>query len=336
VRWVAPAESASWQRGERLSFPEQTLAFQRADRTGEPAYAVPPVEPEHRAAIEVHVPVTSALRFSGTVVGLYAADELLRHVTPQWFFEKYRVVLENDDRVFSASSAVTAKTDVAESVSLDPPGHGLRLRVSAYALDSHVHFAIAVAFIGGLVVLMAWSLWALGAHTQRRLRAERERDELSDAVRRDHAFRKAMEESVVTGLRAVDMDGRITYVNPAFCEMVGFSAEELLGATPPFPYWPGRSSRSCTRSPGAGCAARPPAAGSRSGSAGSPASASPRACTSHPSSTATGARPAGWGPWWTSASRSARRTSRSSTRTASSRPRASSRWGRWRRRSRTS
>ena len=37
-------------------------------------------------------------------------------------------------------------------------------------------------------------------------------------------------------------EGRITYVNPAFCQMVGFSAEELLGQgtqmAPWPPYWP--------------------------------------------------------------------------------------------------
>ena len=56
---------------------------------------------------------------------------------------------------------------------------------------------------------------------------------LGDAL----AFRKAMEDSLITGLRARDLQGRISYVNPAFCAMVGFSAEELLGQSFA-PYWP--------------------------------------------------------------------------------------------------
>lgn len=40
-----------------------------------------------------------------------------------------------------------------------------------------------------------------------------------------------------TGMRAIDMHGRITYVNAAFCNMVGYPQEELIGATAPFPYW---------------------------------------------------------------------------------------------------
>lgn len=58
-----------------------------------------------------------------------------------------------------------------------------------------------------------------------------------DALRSESAFRKAMEDSVLTGLRAVDMKGRIIYVNRAFCELVGYGMGDLVGREPPFPYW---------------------------------------------------------------------------------------------------
>ncbi|MEY2893807.1 MAG: hypothetical protein RJA98_3715 [Pseudomonadota bacterium] len=57
--------------------------------------------------------------------------------------------------------------------------------------------------------------------------------ELQDA----HAFRHAMEESLLVGMRARDLQGRVIYVNRALCEMVGFEAHELLGRRPPYPYW---------------------------------------------------------------------------------------------------
>ncbi|HET7834810.1 MAG TPA: PAS domain S-box protein, partial [Variovorax sp.] len=57
------------------------------------------------------------------------------------------------------------------------------------------------------------------------------------ALNEAHAFRKAMEDSLVVGMRARDLEGRIIYVNPAFCEMTGYSADELLGRLPPYPYW---------------------------------------------------------------------------------------------------
>jgi len=82
-----------------------------------------------------------------------------------------------------------------------------------------------------LTLVVAGSLVMLRWHLLRRYAAE---GALLDA----HNFRKAMEESLTTGLRARDLKGRITYVNPAFCRMVGWSAEELLGCVPPMPYWP--------------------------------------------------------------------------------------------------
>jgi PAS domain S-box-containing protein len=58
------------------------------------------------------------------------------------------------------------------------------------------------------------------------------------ALLAETAFRRAMEDSLLTGMRVIDLGGRITYVNPAFCRMLGFTAEELIGAAPPYPYWP--------------------------------------------------------------------------------------------------
>jgi PAS domain S-box-containing protein len=56
--------------------------------------------------------------------------------------------------------------------------------------------------------------------------------------REERAFRDSIERSLRIGVAAVDLEGRQSYVNPSFCEMVGWSEEELKGAKPPFVYWP--------------------------------------------------------------------------------------------------
>jgi PAS domain S-box-containing protein len=95
--------------------------------------------------------------------------------------------------------------------------------------------AAGLALLGGLF----WRLRERRFREQRDARRElevqvRERtSELQDA----HAFRKAMEDSLLVGMRARDMQGRIIYVNPALCEITGYSADELLGRLPPYPYW---------------------------------------------------------------------------------------------------
>ena len=52
----------------------------------------------------------------------------------------------------------------------------------------------------------------------------------------ESTFRQAIENSVPSGITAVDLEGRQTYVNPAFCALVGWKESELVGARPPFAY----------------------------------------------------------------------------------------------------
>ncbi|MDQ7990716.1 MAG: PAS domain S-box protein [Candidatus Dactylopiibacterium sp.] len=60
-----------------------------------------------------------------------------------------------------------------------------------------------------------------------------------ETLRADSAFRRAMEDSVLTGLQAVAPDGRILYVNRAFSALVGRPATELIGQRPPYAFWAG-------------------------------------------------------------------------------------------------
>ncbi|MFC1549375.1 response regulator [Nitrospirota bacterium] len=59
-----------------------------------------------------------------------------------------------------------------------------------------------------------------------------------DALKREYAFRRAVEDSLTSGITIVALDGTMIYVNPAFCKMVGFGHDEIVGLKPPFPHWP--------------------------------------------------------------------------------------------------
>ena len=85
--------------------------------------------------------------------------------------------------------------------------------------------------VGTLSAMTAWLLLATWRHTRRRQRAQ-------EALVAETNFRRAMENSVLTGMRALDLQGRITYVNAAFCQMTGWSESELVGQMPPYSYWP--------------------------------------------------------------------------------------------------
>jgi PAS domain S-box-containing protein len=65
-----------------------------------------------------------------------------------------------------------------------------------------------------------------------------DRKQAEEKLIEEFKFRQAIESSIVEGLAVVSLDGEQTYVNPAFCRMVGWEQKELLGANPPFVYWP--------------------------------------------------------------------------------------------------
>ncbi|BAK75973.1 PAS sensor signal transduction histidine kinase [Pseudogulbenkiania sp. NH8B] len=87
-----------------------------------------------------------------------------------------------------------------------------------------------------------WIVWALSPLPESGVIYVSGRDitakkEAQEALWQESTFRKAMEDSLVVGLRAIDLEGRITYVNPAFCDITGYREQELLGQLPPYPYW---------------------------------------------------------------------------------------------------
>jgi PAS domain S-box-containing protein len=67
---------------------------------------------------------------------------------------------------------------------------------------------------------------------------ETEEQPVEQALIAEHIFRKTIEQSIPCGISGFDMEGNQIYVNRVFCEMVGWSEEELIGAKYPFKYWP--------------------------------------------------------------------------------------------------
>ncbi|MBV6303625.1 PAS domain S-box protein [Candidimonas humi] len=101
-------------------------------------------------------------------------------------------------------------------------------------IDQETRQQRLIMVVIALSCVIVLSLLALWRYTRYRTRAEA-------ALIAETGFRRAMENSMSTGMRVFDMQGRIAYVNPAFCRMIGWNEADLIGRTTPFPYWlPGR------------------------------------------------------------------------------------------------
>ncbi len=101
-------------------------------------------------------------------------------------------------------------------------------------IDQEVRQNRLIGVVLALSVVIVIALLMLWRYTRYRSEAEA-------ALIAETGFRRAMENSMSTGMRVLDLEGRIAYVNPAFCRMIGWNEADLIGRLPPFPYWvPGR------------------------------------------------------------------------------------------------
>lgn len=210
------------------------VAMKAARNTKVPQYALPAPPPGLSAPLlmDYHVPLFSGERYIGSLVASYSAPGILDQMVPWWFAQDNEIALSNNDDVVITSRAAggPGRNVYTHSRMLDLPGVALALRTNSVKSAPKLLPNLLVGSVIALSLGLLWSLGALWRDTNRRLAAE-------DALRQEVTFRKAMENSLLTGLRARDMQGRITYVNPAFCQMVGTSAEELVGQSPPMSYW---------------------------------------------------------------------------------------------------
>ncbi len=234
----SPLRPPSFNKTPRSNVANEFLqACQRARRFNGPAYSssyfVPQDDGLGFEVMDVCLPLVAAGETVGYIITSYSLQETLAEQLSPAFARRNEVAFTEPDgtrlaiigqhgrgvRLFSATQL------------LDLPGLTLVLRVDGRRGAPELFPNVLTALVTAMSIALVSVLVLLVKDSRRRMKAERD---LAEAL----AFRKAMEDSLVTGLRARDLQGRITYVNPAFCQMVDFTPAELLGHNAPMPYWP--------------------------------------------------------------------------------------------------
>ena len=249
--------SQKWRVGEVLKWGESENSYSLARDLMQPIYsqeddgalsiATPGVGQENYAknvVLQLHTPLTNAQgRFNGVVMAEYAVESLLRYGVPTEILAKYAVsLLDSEGNIIAGQSipkrlsfwnflpGISGQNNEFE-VPVSPVGNGLILRAQAWRTSQDLVGSGLFWLVSSLSLLTAWMLIGNWRHTRKRQQTQKE-------LMAETNFRRAMENSMLTGMRALDMEGRITYVNLAFCQMTGWQEEELVGCVAPFPYWP--------------------------------------------------------------------------------------------------
>lgn len=216
---------------------EASIACANARRLSSPSYSSSYFQPHGNGLgsemMELCLPLTAGGRITGFLVATYSLQDVLANLVAHNLTRSQEASFTEADgtRLAVLGAARRGSRVFTAQHLLDLPGITLVLRMDSWHSAPSLFPNVLTALVTAMSIALVTVMVVLVRDNRRRLRAERD---LADAL----AFRKAMEDSLVTGLRARDLQGRITYVNPAFCAMVGFSPQELLGQSASAPYWP--------------------------------------------------------------------------------------------------
>jgi hypothetical protein len=212
-------------------------AFRVARERRMPVYSSAFRDSAGTPVFQLHVPLIERGAFDGVLIVEYSVESLLRHFVPEVVGRHHVITVVGEQQAALASTVTPMpgreqrRASLQHDAPLVPAMNGLVLRGEGYrtsiGLISNTLFWMVVA----LSVLTVWMLLGTWRHVRRR-------SQIQSALVQETQFRRAMENSMLTGMRALDLEGRITYVNAAFCQMSGFGESELIGCRPPFPYWP--------------------------------------------------------------------------------------------------
>ena len=250
------AYTMDWSKSSRIGNNSDTAElYKRVQVERQPLYSDPYFSSDGRGLIQLQAPILgTSNRFLGVLIAELSLESLLQNGVPADISKKYGAAFTGLERQRLAGAltpqsslasgslswltGIGAKHEYASDFELNEgdrtPAEGdsaLQLILQGYRTSQGFTGSALRLLVVALSLLTIWMLIANWRHTRRRLRTQ-------DALLAETNFRRAMENSMPTGMRALDLEGRITYVNAAFCQMTQWREADLVATLPPYVYWP--------------------------------------------------------------------------------------------------
>lgn len=163
---------------------------------------------------------------TGQLIARYDPADLIKSKDFWWLAAQYEVqLLGSQDQVIvsTESAGRPALGESYEMAFIAIPD--TRLRLTLRARQPPWFTTLPVVLMVGFLALITAATLLLRRQINQVARAE-------SAWRTEAAWRQSLEESALVGLRARDLDGHLLFANRTFCDMVGYSLEELIAQGP--------------------------------------------------------------------------------------------------------
>jgi PAS domain S-box-containing protein len=230
VRWVHAFSLVDLPRAGTAIEPALADVLERAGSGPSAQYTL--LDTPYGPLLVIAVPVYAQGRYTGTVIGRVGLRELLVNAVTPELIARYRLSIVAGGQWIASTSASPAPQDAATyALPVSPLPPEFELQASAFERSAPLQGSVLVWVVIGLGAAVAIALGVLAHTFNRQVRIDR-------ALLAEASLRRAMEQSLATGLLVLDPQGTIRYVNRAFCQMTRFAEAELVGRTPPFPHWP--------------------------------------------------------------------------------------------------
>ena len=163
---------------------------------------------------------------TGQLIARYDPVDLIKSKDFWWLAAQYQVQLLTGLEQVIVSTESSGIVAAGESYEMPFQAIGdAKLRLTQRVRQPHWFSTLPVILMAGFLALIAAATLLLRRQMNRVAKAER-------AWRTEAAWRQSLEESALVGLRARDMDGNLLFANRTFCDMVGYTLNELMEQPP--------------------------------------------------------------------------------------------------------
>lgn len=220
-------EALSLPAGQKLAMQDTLETLKRAHDSETALFSNPYFYKGNSTPyINLIVPSTN----NEAIIARISLAGFMHQVTPSSLLDRASLSLKVNGKKFISTSSVAQTTEESFDILLPPLPPAVTLSVSPFNRPFLFTKDLSTLSILGLGTALLVAFLGLAGFQIRQRRTSRHL--LAESV-----IRRAMSESIASGLRVTDMRGMIVYVNRAFRDLFRLGNKQIAGEMPPYSYW---------------------------------------------------------------------------------------------------